>query len=252
MPENNEKNKSPQRWDAENVLRFDCSPGVPCFTRCCQDVTIALTPYDVLRLKNALRISSSEFLDKYAIMIPKEKRLIPLVILKMNKEDKRCPFVTDQGCSVYADRPWSCRMYPLDMDEDGTFHLIAEESRCLGLQEKQPWRIGDWLVEQGIIPFDEMNSLFAEITAPLQAQDLAIDNPKINKMVFMALYNLDRFRDFVFSSTFLERFEVEPARIEKIKRKDDELLKFAFDWIKFGIFGQILFKVKPEAAESQS
>jgi hypothetical protein len=45
---------------------------------------------------------------------------------------------------------------------------------------------------------------------------------------------------------------VEPERTEKIKRKDEELLKFGYDWIKYGIFGQILFKVKPEAAESQS
>jgi hypothetical protein len=62
----------------------------------------------------------------------------------------------------------------------------------------------------------------------------------------MALYNLDRFREFVLKSTFLDRFEVEPIRIEKIKRDDVELLKFSFDWIKFGIFGQKLFWVKQD------
>ena len=35
--------------------------------------------------------------------------------------------------------------------------------------------------------YDEMNQLFAEITTPLKAQELDIDNPKIYKMVFMAL-----------------------------------------------------------------
>ena len=70
-------------------------------------------------------------------------------------------------------------------------------------------------------------------------------------MLFMALYNIDKFRDFVFSSTFLDRFEVEASRIEKIKRNDEELLKFAFDWIKFGLFGEKLFWVKETPPEEK-
>ncbi|MDY6974018.1 MAG: YkgJ family cysteine cluster protein, partial [Thermodesulfobacteriota bacterium] len=46
------------RMDPQHILQFNCTPGVACFTQCCQDVTIVLTPYDVLRLKNALGISS--------------------------------------------------------------------------------------------------------------------------------------------------------------------------------------------------
>jgi hypothetical protein len=206
-----------------------------------------LTPYDVIRLKTALGLSSDEFLDQYTIIVPKKDRLIPLVVLKMNEGDKRCPFVSPEGCVVYEDRPWACRMYPLDTNDDGTFRLITDASRCLGLQEKEAWRIGEWLVEQGIVPYDEMNTLLSSLTAPLQAQDLDVDNPEIHKMVFMALYNLDRFRDFVFKSSFLDRFEVDAARIEKIKRDDVELLKFGIDWIKFGLFGQKLFKVRPKA-----
>jgi len=239
------------RMDAEHAFQFNCSPGVPCFTECCQDVTIVLTPYDVMRLKNALHVSSDEFLDKYRILIPKEGRLIPLVILKMNEDDKKCPFVSKTGCSIYEDRPWPCRMFPLDMDDDGTFHLITDASRCKGLEEKESWRIGEWLVEQGIVPYDEMNSMFTEIIAPLQAQELDIENPDIQKMVVMALYNLDKFREFIFHSTFLNRFEIDHIKIEKIKRSDVELLKFGMDWIKFGLFGQLLFRVKQEGQKKE-
>lgn len=228
----------------DHLFKFNCDPGVSCFTQCCQDVTIVLTPYDVVRLKKGLEISSDEFLEKYTIIITKEKSLIPLVFLKMNKEDKRCPFVSDKGCIVYEDRPWSCRMYPLDMSEDGTFHLITDSSRCGGLDENRQWRIGDWLVDQGIVPYDEMITLFSEITSPLQVKEPDIDNPQITQMTFMALYNLDKFREFVFKSTFLDRFDMDAITIEKIKRNDLELLKFSFDWIKFGLFGQKLFWVK--------
>jgi Fe-S-cluster containining protein len=232
------------RMDVEHFFRFKCAPGVSCFTQCCRDVNIILTPYDVLQLKNALRLSSDEFLEKHTIVLAKEKQLIPLVFLKMRQGDKRCPFVTEVGCSVYKDRPWACRMFPLDTADDGTFHLIMNEGRCRGLAAKDTWQIEEWLVEQGIVPYEEMNTLLTTITAPLKAQTLGIDNPGISKMVFMSLYNLDKFRDFVFKSTFLDRFEIDPLLIEKIKRSDIELFKFGLDWIKFGIFGQKLFKVR--------
>ncbi|MGD8226913.1 MAG: YkgJ family cysteine cluster protein [Desulfobacteraceae bacterium] len=244
----NKMNKDTPKMDAEHPFRFNCYPGVPCFTQCCQDITIVLTPYDVLRLKRVLGIASDKFLEKHTIIIPKEKRLIPMVVLKMNEKDKKCPFVSNEGCTLYQDRPWPCRMYPLDTNDDGTFRLITDASRCQGLQEEEEWRIGEWLVDQGVVPYDEINALLTTVTLPLQAQDLDIDNPDIAKMVFMALYNLDKFRDFVFKSTFLDRFEVAPAQLEKIKRDDVELLKFGIDWIKFGLFGQKLFKVKQKAS----
>ena len=174
--------------------------------------------------------------------------MIPLVVLKMKEEDKKCPFVTKTGCSVYADRPWPCRMFPLDMRDDDTFHLITESSRCLGLKERQALRISDWLVEQGVPIYEEMNRLFSEVISPLRTHDLDIDNPQIYKMMFMALYNLDKFRDFIFQSTFLNRFDVDPVRVEKVKRNDAELMKLAFDWIKFGILGQKTLWVKHKEA----
>ena len=236
--------KAESRMDPEHPIKFNCYPGVSCFTQCCQDVTIALTPYDVLRMKMGLGITSDRFLDEYTIIIPQKNRLIPLVVLKMRDEDKRCALVNENGCTIYEYRPWPCRMYPLDMNDDGTFDFIAESSRCKGLEEDREWRIGEWLLDQEVVQYDEMNDLFSEITAPLRVQEPGIENPQISKMVFMALYNLDKFREFVFKSTFLDRFEVEPTKIERIKRDDAELLKFSFDWIKFGIFGQKLFWVK--------
>ncbi len=242
-----DKTKSPVRMDAEDTFNFNCMPGVTCFTQCCQDVTIILTPYDVMRLKNSLKMSSDEFLDKYTLIFTSKDKLIPLVMLKMNEDDKKCPFVSEDGCHIYNDRPWPCRMFPLDINDDGTFRYITDKSRCKGLSENVSWRISDWLVEQGIPIYEEVNALFSEVINPLRAQSLDIDNPKIYKMVFMALYNLDKFRDFVFNSSFLSKFEVDPVTIEKIKRNDLDLLKFSFDWIKFGILGQKTFQVKPEA-----
>lgn len=237
------------RMYKEHLFKFNCYPGVQCFTQCCQDVTILLTPYDVLRMKRGLGISSDEFLDRYTVIVPKQDRLLPMVTLKMNDENKKCPFVSEKGCFVYEHRPWSCRMYPLDLHDDGTFHIVADPSRCKGLSAKEKWKIEDWLVDQGIPPYEEMNRLFSEITISLQSYELDIDNPQISKMIFMSLYNLDKFRRFVFESTFLDRFDLDTNRIERIRKSDEELLKLGMEWLKFGLFGEILFRVKEGAAK---
>jgi len=94
------------RMTEDDSFTFGCHGSLDCFTRCCRDVAIVLTPYDVLRLKRALRIESSELLDRYTLSPFNKEQKIPAVILRMDPETKRCPFVTDQGCSVYANRPW--------------------------------------------------------------------------------------------------------------------------------------------------
>jgi uncharacterized protein len=233
------------RMAPEHLFHFHCSPGIPCFTQCCQDVTIVLTPYDIVRMKNRLRMSSDRFLEAHTLVLPVEKRILPMVVLKMNEGDKRCPFVTINGCSIYEDRPWPCRMFPLNTEGDGAYSLVLQADICQGLKREECWKIEDWLKSQSIPPYDEMNELLTSVTIPLQVHEAEIENPQVAKMVFMSLYNLDKFRDFVFKSSFLDRFEVEdPERIERARSDDVELLRFAIDWIKFGIFGEKLFWVK--------
>ncbi len=35
----------------DETFRFACHSQLPCFTRCCADLKLVLTPYDILRLK---------------------------------------------------------------------------------------------------------------------------------------------------------------------------------------------------------
>ena len=46
-------------------FRFACSPAVACFNECCRDLNQFLYPYDILRLKKGLGMSSGEFLERY-------------------------------------------------------------------------------------------------------------------------------------------------------------------------------------------
>jgi hypothetical protein len=48
----------------------------------------------------------------------------------------------------------------------------------------------------------------------------------------MVMYDLDQFRKFVFKSRFLQLFAVDEDLLEKIWDDDEELLKFAYKYVK--------------------
>jgi Fe-S-cluster containining protein len=167
---------------------------------------------------------------------------------------KSCPFVTPHGCTVYLDRPWSCRIFPLQPEstkitekKDKAYFSIMDVPFCLGFFEDTVSTVAAWQESQGIPIYREMENFFKKITTNEFLSGKKIANQKIHNMYHMAAYNLDRFRRFVFESTFLERFETDPDEVERIKRDDVALYKFAMKWLDYGLIGRQVLKVKPEA-----
>jgi hypothetical protein len=62
----------------------------------------------------------------------------------------------------------------------------------------------------------------------------------------MASYDLDTFKQFVFESYFLERFEVDKNTVKSMYSDQESLLKFGMEWLLFALFneGTIRPKVK--------
>jgi Fe-S-cluster containining protein len=247
------------RFTEKDTFKFSCHKGLGCFTQCCADVNIFLTPYDVLRMKNRLNISSGEFLARYTLVPFSKEQRAPVVVLRMNEDDKRCPFVTAEGCSIYEDRPWSCRMYPLGLaspKEEAAggqeeFYFLMEEGDCQGFTEGRQLTVGEWLEDQGIILYNEIGEFFKEITLHDFFQKGSVLEPEKMEMFYMASYDLDRFRRFVFESNFLRYFEVADEIVDTIRTDDVELMKFAFRWLKFSLFGEPTMKIREEVLEDK-
>jgi len=229
----------------EGRFRFSCHKGLSCFNTCCADVNIFLTPYDLLRMRRATGLSSGEFLKGYTIPLLAEEGL-PLVVLKMiEDENKSCPFVTSDGCEIYQDRPWSCRMYPIfpsSAKEEGFF--IKEGNSCLGFKEEK-WRtIQGWKKDQGIDIYDKMNESYKEITF----HDYFLKGNKLeggrSKILYMACYDLDEFKKFLFKTRFFDIYDVESGIIERIKEDEEELLSFGYRWVRFNLFGEDTLRLK--------
>jgi len=246
------------RLGLDDRLVFQCGPSMDCFNRCCRDVSILLTPYDVLRLKRALGINSSEFLEKHTITMESHDRQIPVVFLRMNSESQSCPFVTAQGCSVYGSRPWACRMYPLGMAEPEApdwakrrFYFVVHEEVCHGHGAGNGCSVREFLDSQGVEPYDLMQTSFRRLMSnPGWSNPENLTEQKMS-MYFMACYDLDRFRRFVFDTRFLEFFDVDEARVEAMRTDDEELLEFAYAWLAFTLFHEKSMKVKREVMQAR-
>ena len=87
---------------------------------------------------------------------------------------------------------------------------------CLGLEADRVLTVAEWIEEQGINVYQEMEAPFKKITTNEFLSQNKITNKKIQEMFYMACFDLDRFRRFVMESTFLKRFEVEPEVLKKI------------------------------------
>ena len=55
----------PNQLEGDAVIQFRCHKDIDCFNACCKNIDIMLTPYDILRLKQRLGITSTEFLRQY-------------------------------------------------------------------------------------------------------------------------------------------------------------------------------------------
>ncbi len=246
--------KNAPRLKIDDEFQFACRPGISCFNQCCADVNIFLTPYDIVRMKGRLGISSTEFLDTYAVIpFTKEQRL-PVVVLKMREDQaKRCPFVTEQGCGIYEDRPWACRMYPLGLAAPGdyepgeeAFFFLIEEEGCKGFEESQTQTISAWIEQQGITQYNEMGEHFKRLTCHPKLQgDVDLGLAQMD-MLHMACYDLDRFRRFVFDSSLLEKIDMSGERAEAMRTDDVELMKFALEWLRFSICREPVLKIKED------
>lgn len=237
----------PIRLERQDTFRFDCHPGVPCFTRCCRNMNIILTPYDIIRLKNRLGIPADLFLQLYTQPEILVQTGVPVARLKMLEKSGKCPFVTEQGCQVYTDRPVCCRYYPLGIaslmpheksSDEKEFFFLIKENHCQGFNEQTEWTVDAWRGDQEADLYDSMNRGWLELL--LRKRSFGEETempPKARQLFYMVTTNMERLRSFIFESRFLDTYIIEEETLRKILEDDIALMQFGFEYLKQAIFG---------------
>lgn len=250
------KRLSGRRVQSGERFRFRCHPDIGCFNRCCRNLNLFLYPYDVVRLKQCLGITSDQFIDRYVDVVLREGHHFPDVLLRMaDDREQTCPFLTEAGCRVYPDRPDTCRTFPIEhglhYGERGgppeQISFFRPPEFCQGQTEADEWTLDTWAEDQDAAQHNRMTRQWATLQAmftsdPWQGQG---PNGPRGRMAFMATYNIDAFRDFIFASSFLKRYKVKKDLLTRVRRDDTALLKFGMDWVKLFVWGLPSKKIRP-------
>lgn len=225
------------------TYHFRCHPGIACFNACCSDLNLVLTPYDVLRLRRALSLGSVDFLRRHTTMHMEEQTGFPEFRLRMTDDEARsCPFVRDEGCSVYGDRPGACRMYPLGRATrpDGSggvreHFFIVREDHCQGFAEPDEWTGDAWKHDQGFEAYTASNDRYMHLLARIRQAGAPVPE-KMGHLATLALYKLDEFQRFIVQTRLFDRLELDETRRTAILEDEEAALDFAMDWIELMLF----------------
>jgi Fe-S-cluster containining protein len=251
----------PVQLGQDDAFQFRCHKGIPCFNKCCENIDIMLAPYDVLRLKKRLGLSSRDFLDHFTTDFQMDGHGMPGLKLGTRDDTKACAFLTKDGCGVYSDRPSACRYYALGLlsmrkkdspiDEDSYF--VVKEDHCLGHFEPKTQTIRDYRKEQGLADYDAINREWRQIVLKKRSSGPTVGKPSQRSMelFFLASYDIDGFREFVASDGFGELFELEPAFRQEILADDEKLLLFAFRFLKQALFGELSIPLRLDNAKTR-
>lgn len=224
-----------------DTFRFACHKELACFNRCCCNKHLPLTPYDLLRLKEALSLHSDDLLAHYVVFNIDPQSGFPVLAIGMRDDPKRsCPFLSDEGCKVYPHRPTACRLFPLarisgiaqGAKEKEEFYYLLDIPECLGFGEEQTQSVEEWRNHQGLQPYLEMNDKMIDLVLRVGGiLQKPLDERQLQK-VMVACYNLDVFREFVFRTNFLDIYEVNERTRLRIEKDDTALLELGFNYLK--------------------
>ncbi len=236
---------SENRLGPGDTFSFSCHGGLACFNSCCRNKHLPLTPYDVLRLKRGLHLTSDAFLTRYTLYWTDPETGFPSLCLRMgDPPDRVCPFVSDEGCRVYDDRPTACRLYPLGraaggsgaQGSSGPFAFLMDTPGCLGRNEGPVWRVQTWEENQGLGPYVRMNDRMLNVVYhPDRDPGKPLDEGQIQKVI-VACYNLDVFRDFVFKTRFADDAQLDETTRTRVANDDAALLDLGMAYLQRALF----------------
>ncbi|MCK7503854.1 MAG: YkgJ family cysteine cluster protein [Desulfobacterales bacterium] len=186
----------------------------------------------MMRLKQRLGIGSDEFLDRHADVVLRPGSHFPDVLLRMSDERRSAPapFSTPSGCTRLPgpaghlpDLSARAGPRPRRRERAGRGAILFPAAGVLhggsggerldgpggGSGTRRP-RSTHWMTVR-----------WAQVRRRFDRDPWGPEGPegKRARMAFMAAYNVDRFREFVFASSFLKRFKINPELVAKIRRR---------------------------------
>ncbi len=250
---------NPVELTLDSEIQFHCHKNISCFNECCKNIDITLMPYDIQRLKRRENISSSEWVAKYTVPFPMDAHDMPGLKLATRPGSTACVYLTEEGCSVYEDRPTACRYYALGSmgvrkqgaAEVEDLYFLVKESHCKGHEEPRTLTVREYRAEQGLVEYDEKNREWRDIVLKKRSSGPTVGAPTPRSMQLfdMCSYDIDNFRAFLQSPGFTEIFDIDGQEKQDLTEDEDKLFQFSCRFLKQVLYGEMSISVNSEAAQ---
>ena len=190
-------------------------------------------------------MSSVEFLERYTTQHIGPESGLPIVALKTpDASGLRCPFVTEKGCRVYPDRPASCRTYPLvraisrnrESGKVNEHFRLLKEPHCFGFDEPSSQTVQQWINSQEVGIYNHFNDQLLEIIRLKNQLHPGPLDLKSRHLFFLALYDLDNFRNQFFDNRRFDKTDVDPHKLTAAETDNPALLEAGIAWVKQTLF----------------
>lgn len=131
--------------NSNDMAKLGCGECDGC-SDCCRGMgqSIVLDPYDIYQLQKVTKQSFAQLMQELIELHVEDGLILPS--LKMQDDTDACGFLDDNGrCSIHADRPGLCRLFPLgrNYDEKGLRYFLLEDA-CR-IQSRTKIKIKKWL-----------------------------------------------------------------------------------------------------------
>ena len=217
---------------ADEMFRFACHPGLPCFTDCCRMLELVLYPYDFVLLRRATGLGSRELFDRFIVEEDDPHFPLPRHYLAMVDDERlSCPFVGTEGCKIYPFRPAACRSYPVG--RAAVFHgqateerfVLVRESHCRGFEAGASYRPADYLTEQGLTAINRCHDAVARLLQRPEMRNFSAGDEE-KRLYVLALCQTDLFRARLQQGDFADFTAGAP-----VPASDEELLPRVALWL---------------------
>ena len=114
--------------------------------------------------------------------------------------------------------------------------MVLKEPHCCGFNSGKTRTVQQWLDEQGLSIYNEINDKLLQIISLKNRRLPGVLDIKARHLFFTALYDLDSFRSQITGNGLLADFQFDSLLVDKALQDDVALLEVGMEWIKNVLF----------------
>lgn len=117
-------------FSGNDMAKLGCGECDGC-SDCCRGMgqSIVLDPYDIYQLQKVTKQNFAQLMQEFIELHVLDGLILPSI--KMQDDTDACGFLDENGrCSIHADRPGLCRLFPLgrNYNEKGLRYFLLEDA----------------------------------------------------------------------------------------------------------------------------